>query len=444
MSSRRRAIFRAALLLVLSSVATARGDGTPQPRPRVDRAFLARHWKIPIAPQGQAPARWSALERSLVPESCGTCHPLQFGDWKSGIHARSMGPGITGQLVEMMRTDPASARTCPACHAPLAEQSAEIPRSRGFVANPAFDPALRERGVVCASCHVRGHQRFGPPRRDGSLASRAPRATLPHGGVTRNTTFLTSEFCASCHQFAPDGFAVNGKLVQNTFEEWKASPAAKQGQQCQDCHMPARRHLWRGIHDPEMVKSGLDFDLAVTTTGDGRPGNVSATLTIRSVRIGHFFPTYVTPQVVARMELVDAESRPVAGSAEDRAIGRTVTLDLTRELADTRIPPGGRFDFVYRRPLDHSGLRLRATVTVFPDHFYTAFFEALLASSAGAGTEQLREALAETRQSPFVIFAREVSLAEPVVEGRPGSAGASPSVQGGLLRNDRLDRAPRR
>src|SRR5262249_7435232 len=210
------AFLHAAFLLVLLPAATVRGDGTPRSAPRVDRAFLARHWKTPIPPQGQAPVRWSALERSLAPESCGTCHPVQFGDWRTGIHARSMGPGITGQLVEMTRSDPASARSCPACHAPLAEQSAEIAGPQGVVVNPAFDPTLRERGVVCASCHVRRHHRFGPPRRDGSLASRAPRATLPHGGVTRTPTFLASEFCASCHQFAPAGFAVNPNLAHIT------------------------------------------------------------------------------------------------------------------------------------------------------------------------------------------------------------------------------------
>jgi len=307
----------------------------------------------------------------------------------------------------MTRTDPTSARSCPVCHAPLAEQSPEIRGPRGFAVNPAFDPALRERGVVCASCHVRRHQRFGPPRRDGSTGSRAPRATLPHGGVTRTPTFLASEFCASCHQFGPEGFAVNGKLVQNTFEEWKASPAAGQGVQCQDCHMPDRRHLWRGIHDPEMVRSGVDVDLVVNT---GVAGEVNASLVLRNVGVGHFFPTYVTPRVVARIELIAAGGDGVEGSVEARIIGRTVNLDLTRELADTRIPPGGRFELAYRRPVDQPGLRLRATVTVFPDHFYTGFFEALLAGGAGAGTAQIREALAETQRSAYELFSREVPL----------------------------------
>src|SRR5437763_308718 len=134
--------------------------------PRVDREFLARHWRGPLRPQGVAPKRWSALERALAPEACGSCHPLQLADWSSGFHARSMGPGIAGQLVEMTRTDPESARACHLCHAPLAEQSAEIVGQRGAVANEAFDARLRERGAICAACHVQSYQRFGTPRRD--------------------------------------------------------------------------------------------------------------------------------------------------------------------------------------------------------------------------------------------------------------------------------------
>src|SRR6266702_1632734 len=75
---------------------------------------------------------------------------------------------------------------------PLAEQAPPVPGA--LARNPAFDPALRARGIPCAACHVRGHERFGPPRRDGSLASAAPRETLPHNGVTRTPAFLKAEF----------------------------------------------------------------------------------------------------------------------------------------------------------------------------------------------------------------------------------------------------------
>jgi hypothetical protein len=166
--------------------------------------FIQRHWRQPLAPQGAPPAQFSPLETSLQPDSCGTCHPTQLADWRESLHAAASGPGVAGQLVEMRESDPSSAHACLACHAPLAEQGP---------LDPDYDVALAGRGVTCAGCHVRGHQRFGPPRRDGSVASKAPRETLPHNGVTRTPAFLKAEFCRGCHQFEADGFALNGKLL---------------------------------------------------------------------------------------------------------------------------------------------------------------------------------------------------------------------------------------
>jgi hypothetical protein len=214
----------------------------------------------------------------------------------------------------------------------------------------------------------------------------------------------------SCHQFGADGYALNGKLLENTYEEWKASPAAQEGLQCQSCHMPDRRHLWRGIHDPEMVKAGLEIALA-TDRAHYAPGvELRLTLTITSTRVGHYFPTYVTPRIVVRAALLDARGGTIAGSREEAAIGREATLDLSREVADTRIPPGGRFAFEYRRRLDRAGVRVAVAVTVFPDYFYTGFFESLLANGAGAGAAQIREALEATRRSAYTVFARTVPL----------------------------------
>ena len=400
-----------ALLLLVSSDRPALGNGgRPARISPAEQDFIRDHWRRPIPSQGTAPARFSSLERSLSPVSCGTCHPDQFRDWRSSWHAKSMGPGISGQLAEMIKSEPATARSCFTCHAPLAEQAPLIRATEGLVPNPDLDTHLQSQGVVCASCHVRGHQRFGPPQRDGMVASRAPRESLPHNGFTRTTAFLRSEFCASCHQFAPNGLALSGKLIENTFEEWRASPAARRGQQCQDCHMPDRRHLWRGIHDPETVKSGVQIKL-VTGRARYRPNEkLTARLTITSTGVGHDFPTYVTPRVLVRAELLDAAGESVPGSLEERAIGREVPLDLSREIADTRIPAGGRFTLDYARQLDRPGLRLRVSVTVFPDHFYTGFFESLLDSGAGDGDAQIREALDATRRSAFVIFDRDVPL----------------------------------
>jgi hypothetical protein len=87
-----------------------------------------------------------------------------------------------------------------------------------------------------------------------------------------------------------------------------------------------------------------------------------------------------------------------------------VALDLSRQIADTRIPAGGQARFVFRRRVDRTGLRFRGTITVRPDEFYAGFFESLLAAGAGAGTAQLREAQRAARGSAFVIFERDVPL----------------------------------
>lgn len=363
-------------------------------------SFVARHWRQPLAPQGPAPARFSPLEASLEPEACGTCHPAQLADWQASTHAAAMGPGVSGQLIEMLATDPRGALACQHCHAPLAEQA---PLRRDTLAeNPDFDPALRRRGIPCAGCHVRGHERFGPPRRDGSLASAAPRETLPHGGVTRTPAYLRSEFCRDCHQFAPDGYALAGKLLEDTYNEWKASRFAAAGVQCQDCHMPDRRHLWRGIHDPETVRRGLTISVVEDATPGG--GRVAGRLIVDSTGVGHRFPTYVTPIVVLRGELIDADGRVVAGTREERRIGREVTLDLERELSDTRLRPGERAELVYGRSLEGGAVAARFSVVVYPDAFYTAFYETLLRQGAGRGEPEIRAALDDARRSAFSVF----------------------------------------
>ncbi len=392
-----------ALLVLLPALALA---GCALGADAID-AFLTRHWRAPIPLQGPPPARFTPLEASLQPEACGACHPAQLADWRTSLHAASMGPGVAGQLVEMIESDPASALSCHACHAPLAEQVSHV-RSEGDIRpNLAFDAALRARGLPCAGCHVRAHERFGPPRRDGSLASPAPRETLPHNGVTRTAAFLGSEFCRGCHQFTPDGFALNGKLLENTYNEWRASRFARQGIQCQDCHMPDRRHLWRGIHDADMVRSGLTITAGAEPASRAGEARI-VTLRVENTGVGHAFPTYVTPLVVLRAETLDAEGRVIEGSREESVIGREVALDLSREISDTRLPPGGSATLAYRPAA--AGARARLSVVVYPDAFYTRFYEILLAQGAGRGTAQIREALAATRRSPFTVFTRDVPL----------------------------------
>jgi hypothetical protein len=407
---RRRVVWCLAVALMALGAALALSGGR-RPSPTAEElAFLARHWQRPIPPQGPPPASFAPIEASLAPQDCGVCHPAQYQDWQSSLHAQSMGPGVLGQLVELLETDPAEALFCQTCHAPLSEQLPKLPAADGGVPadNPHYQPPLRAQGLVCAACHVRQHRRFGPPKRPEAPPSPP---VLPHGGVTRTTAFQRSEFCMGCHQFEEDGFALNGKLLQNTHREWQASRYAEEGVQCQDCHMPDRRHLWRGIHDPDTVKAGVTITLT-TARPSYRPGQtLKATLQIANSGVGHYFPTYVTPQVVARFVLVAGDGTPVPDTEKEAVIGREVRLDLSQEVFDTRIPPGETFTIAYTQKVPRAGLRLRATVTVYPDQFYTRFFQAILdGGQAVRGRALIQQALERTRASPFVIFAQEVPV----------------------------------
>jgi hypothetical protein len=401
-----------ALMVIGAALGLSASRKAPSPAAEAEvTAFLERYWRRPIPHQGAPPATFTPLEASLAPQDCGACHPVQYQDWQTSLHAQAMGPGVVGQLVDMLDHNPEEALFCQTCHAPLTEQLPKIQSTGdggGVVDNPHYQPELRAQGLVCAACHVRQHERFGPPKR---LDAPPSPPVIPHGGVTHTAVFARSEFCMGCHQFEEDGFALNGKLLENTYQEWQASRYAKEGVQCQNCHMPDRRHLWRGIHDPDMVKSGVTIELT-TKKPTYRPGEeLQAALRITNSGVGHHFPTYVTPRVVVRFELLDKDGHAVAETQKEAVIGRDVPLDLSRELSDTRIPAGETVTINYTQAVPSAGQRLRATVIVEPDYFYNRFFRAILdGGQVSKGRHQIQEALKRTEESPFVIFTQEVSL----------------------------------
>ncbi len=398
-------------VLILVVTVMAFSQQPQQTTEQVQLDFLKKHWRLPVPPQGQPPATFSELESSLDPASCGICHQAQFEDWKTTIHSRSIGPGLLGQMPGMLREAAETAVMCYTCHAPLAEQQELYQASSQFKKNPRFDAALQKHGLTCAGCHVRNYQRFGPPQRDGSLEGTLPPDQAPHGGATWTAAFERAEFCMGCHQFKEGERELNGKLLENTYNEWKSSPYAAQGIACQQCHMPDRRHLWRGIHDPEMVRRGVTVELQTSQPHYNAGEMLQATLTLTNSGVGHYFPSYVTPKVVLKMELLDDSGRPIPGSLRQEAVGREVTMDISREIADTRIPPKGKHEFRYVRAIDRKGLTLRAVVMVYPDEFYRRFYEAKLAGRLSATERRLlTEALKTARTSGYTLFEKEIPL----------------------------------
>ncbi len=319
-------------------------------------------------------------------------------------------------------SDPQTAISCYYCHAPLAGQNETIADEGGssvaaHVPNGSFDERLKSSGVNCAACHVREGGVFGPP-----APSEAPNGEIKTGHVSVQKGFFEeSEFCAACHQL-DEGFDFNGTPLVNTFAEWRESGYAKSGITCQRCHMPGRRHLFRGIHDPEMVKGGVKFEVEWSNRG----GRASAKLRISNTGAGHYFPTYATPLVVIKGYLVDSKGNVSRGSLKEAEIGRKVTLDLSEEIFDTRIPPLKVYEFDYPVRWPVKGGRLIFEVTVYPDEFYNRFFEsAVKGNDPSMKKAELEKALKNTSGSSYLLFKEEIPLDRILPLGAAPATGLS-------------------
>lgn len=270
------------------------------------------YWKLPVPAQGKPPESHHPLTRNLEADNCGLCHQAKLRQWRDSLHARAMSKGVAGQLNFTSRSN---VEACLACHTPRSEQWALWDKE-------GASALTKLRGVDCAACHVRNYKRFGP--RDVK--------ETPHGAVKALPLFKDSKFCAKCHQFPPgEGTVLNGKPLENTYNEWLASPYSKSGRTCQSCHMPDGKHEFKGIHDPEMTRRGLAVRVMRTAQGM----HVRAT----NAGAGHALPTYGTPRITIRSETV------VAGEPRrsDFIIQRRVDWNPKtgwRELSDTRLLPG--------------------------------------------------------------------------------------------------------
>jgi len=392
--------------------------GCGKQAPPAVEAFLQNHWNDPLPPQGAPPAGFSELDASMAPQACGQCHAEQFEAWRGSLHSKAMGPGLLWQL-QLMDQD--QGNRCLRCHTPLAEQKALLALELGWPSAPKQAPPayvtkdLAHQGLVCAACHVRGHQRFGPPPRGDKLAE------APHGGFVIAEAFQDSRFCAHCHQFPNDGPRIAGKLQEDTYRQWLASPYAKAGpgkRTCQDCHMPDRRHLWRGIHDAEMTRSALDVSLQLINLGGNR---YEARAKVRNSGAGHHFPTYMVAKAELQFVLQHADGREQW--LNRHVIGWQVDTGITRELADTRLAAGEERTYLQTLQAPVGGdWRLALIIRIAPGEHYERIYRDSLTrvDQFPASVEPLlRRALANAEANRYELLR---------LEARPGQTEKSPPI----------------
>ena len=279
----------------------------------------------------------------------------------------------------------------------------KLKHAKGFDVNGEMDgeiavQPLAHSGVSCAVCHVRDGARFGPPPKvSGAVGFQN---SPVHGGFTATRAFEDAQFCASCHQF-PESMAINGKPLENTLNEWSKSSFSKDGVTCQQCHMPDRKHEFRGIHDPDMVRKGLELKLF-------RLGE-DVVLTMYSRWIGHAFPTYVTPKVEVFAEALNGKGE-VLRQWQWQIIREVEYDNGWQEKRDTRLKSGETRTFrAVDIPLQAKTVRYR--VIVEPDYFYKGVYSSLLSGEMDAQARlHIQQASKLAAANDFLLFEKTIAL----------------------------------
>lgn len=305
---------------------------------------------------------------SLRAESCGTCHKAIYDEWKTSIHAQA----YRDPFFHAYWTKDNHTWVCLNCHSPLENQQptliTEIPRDRVERAvqtpNPQYDADYQHEGVTCAACHVR----------DGVILGPFDDAVAPHP-TKADPTFRTTQVCYRCHSVVggPAQFYNGGPC--GTYPEYESGYWMKErGFICQSCHMPeierpvatggplrkGRQHLWRGGHDPAMVKQAVDIKV-VAEPAEPKPGDkVRVTLTLINAGAGHKLPTGDPDRHFTVEFAVEDQGQKVLESRQE-TMGRWILWQpAIIELHDNRLMPLASRDytFEYQLPKDVTGLTL--------------------------------------------------------------------------------------
>jgi Cytochrome c554 and c-prime len=304
---------------------------------------------------------WAAtLEPMSSAEFCGRCHRAIFEAWKSSSHAQAMESRLFQDALELTETDygVSARKTCLACHSPIGVKTGDF----------SLHNKVTWEGITCDYCHS---------LREVSLTGVNPKATVEYTleksgplkdvnssahGTVYSPVHVSSLACAPCHEYRNSlGFP-----VLTTFSEWKNSPYAKEGKQCQSCHMyqvagdvvdpriqrtnqaQINLHQMPGGHSADQLTKAIFSQLSTSRKGDQLRVDVS--VTNRSA--GHYVPTG-SPMRQVELEL-RVDSNDGKHLREQRLFRRVVAdqqgkvlpvepaafFRAAKVLSDTRLAPG--------------------------------------------------------------------------------------------------------
>ena len=309
---------------------------------------------------------------SLKAESCGTCHTEIYDEWKTSIHAYA----YRDPFFHAYWTKDKNIWVCLNCHTPLENQQPtvikDIPRQRVekavHAANPNYDPEYQKEGVTCAACHVR----------DGMILGPFEDSAAPHP-TKFDPSFRTAQVCNRCHNVVSGPAQFYNVGPCGTYAEYEGRYFMKErGFICQSCHMPeitrpvavnspirqGRQHLWRGGHDPAMVKSAVAIQVKSDPSSPKAGDELLVTLILINAGAGHKLPTG-DPDRHFTVEFTVADGNKKILKEQSDTMGRWILWQpAIVELYDNRLLPlaSRDYSFSYRLPQDLSGLTLKARV----------------------------------------------------------------------------------
>ncbi|MEA2568617.1 MAG: hypothetical protein QOI24_618 [Acidobacteriota bacterium] len=201
---------------------------------------------------------------------CGECHPNQYKQWSNSSHAyaslspmfnkfeqrindlsqgtvnyfcvrchASVGTAL-GERRDIAWWDRSAAAqegiTCVTCHRAgevYGKTNAARRITPGSIHEPVFGPFDTTGGLKAIS-NARWYQVLvGPDEPDRPIEADKTKWIRMHQTAIQSQVMVKSEFCVSCHQVQVHP----GIKLETVWEEYRASPAAREGISCQDCHM---------------------------------------------------------------------------------------------------------------------------------------------------------------------------------------------------------------
>lgn len=310
--------------------------------------------------------------QSLKAEECGSCHVEIYKEWKSSMHANA----FRDPFFQAYWKKDHHIWVCLNCHTPLENQQPtliqDLPRGRvekAFqIPNYRYDPEYQQEGVTCAACHVRDGVILGPY--DDSAA--------PHP-TQFDPSFRTTQVCYRCHNVVSGPVQFYNVGPCGTYPEYEGEFFMKErGLICQSCHMPeverpvaqdspiryGRRHLWRGGHDPEMVKRAVAVQVKADPPAPKPGEDVTLTVTLINAGAGHKIPTG-DPDRFFTVEFTVRDSTGAVVEEQSDTMGRWILWQpVIVEMYDNRLLPLASRDYTFdlEVPEHEKGWRVQARI----------------------------------------------------------------------------------